>query len=84
MPSESDPLSFLDVRDRTMLHRMALANGRTDVEELRQLIRRRACGAHYDLGDGRIKALVSEEDLPKTVEGHFVKAELETEPSILS
>lgn len=58
-----DVLNFLETKERKMLERLAAYSGRTPVEELKALIRRRALGHLKDLGDDRGSFRLFETDL---------------------
>lgn len=48
-----DELAFLGLKERKMLEKIAENSGRSPIEELKSLIRRRALGHLKDLGDDR-------------------------------
>lgn len=74
---DTDPLVFLGLREREMLNKLAERDGRTDVEELKWLIRARASGHLKDLGDDRSDVRLRQNDLSQ-----FVHVEsLDLEPS---
>lgn len=50
---EHDDLAFFSLQEREWIDKMAAINGRTPVEEVRSLIRLRACGHMKYLGDDR-------------------------------
>ncbi len=63
MPLDKSELDFLEVKERKMLEKLAEQSGRTVIEELKWLIRRRALGHLKDLGDDRGSFRVFETDL---------------------
>lgn len=64
---EADILGFLGLREREMLSKLADRDGRTEVEELRWLIRSRAFGQLEDLGDRRSPVQLRQSDLAQYV-----------------
>ena len=75
---EQDLLAFLGLREREMLAKLAERDGRTDLEQLKWLIRARACGRLKDLGDERIDPQVFESDLPQIAHVKGLKIEKES------
>ena len=63
MPQANNELEFLGLKERKMLEKLAEFSGRTVLEELRWLIRRRALGHLKDLGDDRGSFRLYENDL---------------------
>ena len=62
-PDNGDVLQFLGMNERKMLEKLANRSGRTELEELKWLIRSRAFGHLKDLGDDRGSFRVYETDL---------------------
>lgn len=58
-----DHLSWLSLKDREILEKLAELNLRTPEDEIRSLIRGRAFGRYKDLGDDRVNPQVYEADL---------------------
>lgn len=65
---ESDILAFIGLREREMLSKMAERDGRTEIEELKWLIRSRALGQLEDLGDRRSPVQLRQSDLSQYVQ----------------
>ena len=61
---ETNPLGFLSLLEQEMVEKMCQVSGLTPVEQVRQLIRRRAFGHLKDLGDDRGSFRLYETDLP--------------------
>lgn len=76
---EHDALGFLGLREREMLAKLAEREGRTELEQLKWLIRARAFGRLKDLGDDRVGSLSLENELSEIVQVKNLK--LEREPS---
>lgn len=64
---ETDPLSFLGLREREMLRKLSERDGRSELEQLKWLIRARALGQLKDLGDDRSEVRLRQNDLSQFV-----------------
>ncbi len=62
-PFTQAELDFLGLKERKLLEKLSESSGRTPIEELKWLIRRRALGHLKDLGDDRGSFRVSENEL---------------------
>ncbi len=60
-----NPLSVLGQKELDLLKKLAEIDGRSEIDELRWLIRARAFGRLRDLGDEHAVPLVRPEDLPE-------------------
>jgi hypothetical protein len=72
---EPDLLSFLGLREKEILGKLAEMDGRTELEELKWLIRSRAFGRLKDLGDDRVSPQVFEADLSEYLEVKSLRIE---------